>query len=52
LARETVWYQAAQIQRRAREVQEALSAPQFLELIVVAALANAVCRLGIVADGG
>jgi hypothetical protein len=49
-ARETVWYQAAQIQRRAREVREALPRQQFLELIAVAAIANAVCRLGIVVD--
>jgi AhpD family alkylhydroperoxidase len=47
-ARETVWYQAAQIQRRARQVREKLSSEQFLELIVVAAIANAVCRLGVV----
>lgn len=50
-ARETVWYQPAQIQRRARQVMEALSRDRFLELIAVAALANMVCRLGIVAEG-
>jgi AhpD family alkylhydroperoxidase len=50
-ARETVWFRAADIQRRAREMQAALSEEQFLELILVAALANAVCRLGIVAGG-
>jgi alkylhydroperoxidase family enzyme len=49
-ARETVWYEAAQIQRRAREVQQRLSAAQFLELIAVCGLANAVCRLGIITD--
>jgi AhpD family alkylhydroperoxidase len=49
-ARETVWYQPAQIQRRARQVMEALSRDRFLELISVAALANMVCRLGIVAE--
>lgn len=45
-ARETVWYQPAQIQRRAGEVKEALSRDRFVELIAVAALANALCRLG------
>lgn len=50
LARETVWIQAATIQRHARALQEALSPAQFAEFIVVAALANAVCRLGIAID--
>ena len=49
-ARETVWYQAAQIQRRARSVQETLSPEQFSELLLVASLANMVGRLGIVVD--
>jgi AhpD family alkylhydroperoxidase len=50
LARETVWIQAATIQRHARTLQEAVSPAQFAEFIVVAALANAVCRLGIAID--
>jgi alkylhydroperoxidase family enzyme len=50
LARETVWIQAATIQRHARALQEAVSPAQFAEFIVVAALANAVCRLGIAID--
>lgn len=50
LARETVWIQAATMQRHARELQEALSPAQFAEFIVVAALANSVCRLGIAID--
>jgi alkylhydroperoxidase family enzyme len=44
LAREMVWYQPSQIQRRARQVREALSKQEFLELIVVVAIANAVER--------
>ena len=44
-ARETVWYRPAQIQRRGREVKEALSRECFVELIAVTAIANAVCRL-------
>jgi uncharacterized peroxidase-related enzyme len=51
-ARETVWYQAGQIQRRTRKVQEDLSTQQFLELIAVVSIANAVCRLGIIVDEG
>ncbi len=45
-ARETVWYQPAQIQRHGRQVLETLSREQFIELVTVAALANVVCRLG------
>ena len=49
-ARETVWYEPAPLQRRARQVRDALTNAQFIEFIMVAALANAVCRLGIVVD--
>jgi AhpD family alkylhydroperoxidase len=49
-ARETVWYQAAPIQRRAREVREAIGIERFLEFTATAAIANTVCRLGLVAD--
>ncbi|UCE85694.1 MAG: carboxymuconolactone decarboxylase family protein [Deltaproteobacteria bacterium] len=49
-ARETIWYEAAQIQRRARALQPQLSAAEFIELIAVCGLANAVCRLGIITD--
>lgn len=45
-ARETVWYEPAQIQRRGRELLRTLSREEFLELITVAALANVMCRLG------
>jgi alkylhydroperoxidase family enzyme len=45
-ARETIWYEPATVQRRARALREHLSAPQFLELVGVASLANALCRMG------
>jgi AhpD family alkylhydroperoxidase len=45
-ARETIWYEPAALQRRARAVRDRLSAPQFLESIGVVALANGLCRLG------
>ncbi len=48
-ARETVWYQPAPIQRKARAVCDALSREQFLELAAAAALANVICRLGFLA---
>lgn len=51
-ARETVWYEPALIQRRARAMRGVLDEAQLLEAIGVAALANGVCRLGaITADG-
>ena len=49
-ARETIWYDAAPIQRRAREVQQAIGHEEFLEAIAVVSLANAICRLSVVAD--
>jgi uncharacterized peroxidase-related enzyme len=49
-ARETVWYESAPLQRRARAVQEVLTTEQFLELVAVTALANAVCRLAFLAE--
>jgi uncharacterized peroxidase-related enzyme len=49
-ARETVWYQAAPIQRRAREVREAIGTERFLEFTAAASIANTLCRLGLVAD--
>jgi alkylhydroperoxidase family enzyme len=45
-ARETIWYEPAGIQRRARALRERLTAPQLIEAIGVAALANGLCRLG------
>lgn len=44
-ARETIWYEPAPMQRRARALRDCLSGPQFLEAIGVAALANGLCRM-------
>ena len=49
-ARETVWYEPAQIQRRARGVRQHLTSEQFLELVGITALANTVCRFGVLTD--
>lgn len=49
-ARETIRYQPAQIQRRARAVRERVPAEEFVEVIGLCALANAVCRLDVIAD--
>jgi AhpD family alkylhydroperoxidase len=43
--RETVYYEPAVIQRRARAIRGHLTVEQFIEAIGVAALANAICRL-------
>jgi AhpD family alkylhydroperoxidase len=45
-ARETIWYEPDQLQRRARVLRDRLSPPQFLEAIGVASLANGLCRMG------
>ena len=45
-ARETIWFEPAAIQRRARALRDRLSGPQILEAIGVAALGNGLCRLG------
>jgi alkylhydroperoxidase family enzyme len=45
-ARETIWYEPALLQRRARALRDRLSGPQLLEAIGVAALANGLCRMG------
>ena len=49
-ARETIWYRPAQIQRRARQVRAQLTRQQFIDLIGVCALGNAVCRLSAALD--
>jgi uncharacterized peroxidase-related enzyme len=49
-ARDTVRYEPVLIQRRARVVSEQLSRPQFLEALGIVALANMLCRLGILAQ--
>ena len=45
-ARETIWYEPAVLQRRARAVRDHLSGPQFIEAAGVASLANGLCRMG------
>ncbi len=49
-ARETVWYQPARLQRRARDLLSKLSEEQFVDFIAVAALANATCRLEVIME--
>jgi AhpD family alkylhydroperoxidase len=44
-ARDTIWYQPIQIQRRAGELRKRVSTAQFVEALGVVALANTVCRL-------
>ena len=45
-ARETIWFEPAPMQRRARALRDRLSGPQLLEAIGVTALANGLCRMG------
>jgi alkylhydroperoxidase family enzyme len=45
-ARETIWYEPAPLQRRAKALREKLSNVQVLEAIGVAAMANGLCRMG------
>jgi hypothetical protein len=45
-ARETLWYEPAALQRRARPLRDQLSEPQFLEAVGVLALGNGLCRMG------
>jgi alkylhydroperoxidase family enzyme len=47
LARETVWYQPAQIQKKCRELGQVLTREQLLEFVGAVSIANAVCRLGV-----
>lgn len=49
-ARETLWYEPATIQRRARPLREALGPERFLDLVGTASVANAICRLSAVLD--
>ena len=49
-ARETIWYQPADIQRRGRELAGRLSREQLLETVGIAGLANMVGRMAIVLD--
>jgi len=43
--RETLWYEPAPLQRRARELTKTLSEEQLLEGVGIASYANSVCRL-------
>jgi len=45
LARDTIHYRPAQIQRRARALRDTIGVEPFVEFVGVASLANAVCRL-------
>ena len=49
LARDSVRYQPADIQRKARTLRDAVTEVQFAELIATVSLANAVTRLGMLA---
>ena len=44
-ARKTVWYQPSQIQREARELMAHISQAEFVEVVGMVSLANALCRL-------
>jgi alkylhydroperoxidase family enzyme len=50
LARESIWYQPAHLQRLARSIRPHFTRAQFAELIGITALANAVCRLAVAVD--
>jgi hypothetical protein len=50
LARETVRYQAADIQRRMFQVLGPMSPEERLEAVGVLAFANALCRLSVLLD--
>jgi AhpD family alkylhydroperoxidase len=45
VARESIWYRPAEIQRQVRALRERMSDAEVLEFIGVAALANMACRL-------
>jgi hypothetical protein len=44
-ARETIWFDPAALQRRARSLRDRLSVPQLIEAIGVTSLANGLCRM-------
>jgi AhpD family alkylhydroperoxidase len=50
-ARETIWFEPAALQRRARALRDRLSVPQLLEAIGVTSLANGLCRMGAMVMG-
>jgi AhpD family alkylhydroperoxidase len=50
-ARDTIWYEPAQIQRRARQLHERIGTARFVEALAVTSIGNAVCRLAAVMAG-
>ena len=48
LARETVWYQPVQIQRRCAALQSQVSNEQFLDFLGAVSLMNSLCRLRVI----
>ena len=48
LARETVWYQPVQIQRRFAALQSKVSNEQFLYFLGTVSLMNSLCRLRVI----
>lgn len=50
-ARDTIWYTPLEVQRRARTLRDALTVEQFVEVVGVASLANALCRLAAAVEG-
>jgi alkylhydroperoxidase family enzyme len=50
LARESLWYRPASLQRHARAIRALFSRQEFVELIGLAALANMLCRLGVAVE--
>jgi alkylhydroperoxidase family enzyme len=50
-ARETIWFDPAALQRRARGLRDRLSVPQLIEVIGVTSLANGICRMGAMVMG-
>jgi alkylhydroperoxidase family enzyme len=50
-ARETIWFDPAALQRRARSLRDRLSVPQLIEVIGVTSLANGLCRMGAMVMG-
>jgi len=50
LARESIWYQPAPLQRHVRSIRPLFTHEQFVELIGLTALANSICRLSVAVD--
>lgn len=50
-ARETIWYEPAALQRRARALRDRIAEAQLIEAIGVTSLANGLCRMGAMVTG-